>query len=111
MRGAIERLPKWAQDEILRLDKDVEFWKERALTVLGKRGRSQVRAEFSANIEGREFIPLPDRTEIIFFLGESMRVYVRLGAGGSTVSVRGDDQLRVEPTSSNCLDIGIRPKF
>jgi hypothetical protein len=100
MRGNIDNLPKFAQDEIRRLRKEVEHWKKEAS--LGPENSLAF-----ANSYSDAPVPLGPDPDVKFILGDKdIRCTIETThAGIAELVVYGGDALLIQPRSSNVVHI------
>ena len=105
----IESLPKWAQQEISRLNANVEYWKRLALPVTVGESNTKV---ITYGVEGD--ISLPNSSKVRFIMEgmgngrDYIEAYVHtsdIDGEPSTLMVYGGDSLSIIPRASNSVDI------
>lgn len=104
------RLPKWAQDELAILRRDLESVKRYADELRGHRGESDT---YVQNYLHGDYA-LPARSRIAFHLlpddgrvRRSIKVHVEDGV----LNVQGDDMIDIRPQASNSLTIKFRGRW
>lgn len=99
----IDRLPKWAQDRIATLTKNVDYWKEKATA--GETGQTNTRV----NVSSGEWRYLPSYRPVEFHAaGTVVQVYVAPG-GGSGYDGEDHVVVRIQPDSPNGGRMSIIP--
>lgn len=108
-----DRLPAWAQDAILRLTRDADDWKRKALEAASVDGAdSDTRVIDGATSHGPKYRGLPAGARLQFVLGEerghelTIDAHVHEGA----LHVTGDDRIVVRPRASNAITIEVTPR-
>ncbi len=100
--GAFERLPKWAQQEITRLNANVEYWKARATV-------GPENSDTFLDPYGDPPTPLGKRPVVEFHLGPDRfndRIRVNVEAGGrGELYVAGGTTLKITPWATNVVKI------
>jgi hypothetical protein len=98
MRHDITKLPKWAQREISRLERDLAAAYEKIST-----GPEDSR--IIANPHGSAPAPLGSTATIQFSLGERWSEKVEVYIDGDAVVLRGGDGLTIQPWSGNVIKL------
>lgn len=100
MTGDVTKLPKWAQSEICRLERDLA-------TAYEKLTAGPEDSNTFADPYGEAERPLGDSPNIVFKWGDrhTERITVRLE--GESLSIQGGDQIMVHPRASNSVYIKI----
>lgn len=96
--GDVSKLPKWAQWEIERLSRDLEYQTEKARTFFGGE-KSRVRLEHFPQPLEECFIP--SNTSVAFQLADGW-VRCHLDQDG-TLCVSGDDAISLRPRAANLV--------
>ena len=99
------RLPKWARQEMERLERDRDSWKEKALAAAGKGGLTDTALRFR---------PGPDRGlpigSTIVFKAITGEIEARMKDGRLDVRTL-SGTMAVEPHTSNVVYISARPPY
>jgi hypothetical protein len=99
----IEKLPRWARNEIVALRRENEALKEELRIATGKE-ETRVYYQESFSVDGKNYIP--DRTTIYFRLGENKWEYVYLHIDSkNNLRVYGHNAIKVLPQASNLVYI------
>lgn len=102
MKGDVTKLPKWAQREIGRLERDVEHLK-------GQLSAGPEDSDTFANAFSAARRPLGAQTDIEFVLANGkIRARIEPGRGVfGRLYISGDDGLRVMPNAFNSIELEI----
>lgn len=103
MRGNMERLPKWAQDEIRLLDNRILHLEEQLKIARKEHGESNV-SVVDWTHERPDFF-LEEHSTIRFKVGKFDHEYIDCSAGDGGIQVRGYSRISVLPSASNSIDV------
>jgi len=99
----ISKLPKWAEQEILLLTSNLEYYKNKAKEI---KGEKKTDTYLSQGIN--EPLPLPNNSHVIFVINSSrsittQQIQVRVVDNG--IEISGCDRLVIKPHASNTCRI------
>jgi hypothetical protein len=99
-----ESLPKWAQQELHRLERDLESWRSRATA--GPEDSDTFL--WGGGIGGEHDKPLGRRAQILFRFGKRWHDEFQVQLKGEELWINGGDGLAVLPHSSNVVKLRIQ---
>ena len=110
------KLPKWAQQELRRLEGNVEHYKKKLLECAGT-GLDQSRVTLDVGVLEND-VPVPERTTTKYQMGRwdsydwfpYIETSLRFLHDNPVVIIRGSDAVVVEPTSSNSFYVRLRDR-
>ena len=98
----MDRLPKWAREEISRLNRDIEH-------LLGKlRERDQGAGRIVVDAYSDEAFRVSETAVIKFEIGDNTRDSITVRMRNDALHINGSDCFAVLPMSSNDVEIKIR---
>lgn len=106
MRGNLQRLPKWAHEEILRLDRELQYWKDRVAGISRGDGGIVIAPHSDAPVTFGD-------TETVRFMTPSGWLEVSIEKSGISVYARegkfANDAINVVPQAANVVHLRLGP--
>jgi len=95
----LEKLPKWAQEEINKLEIELEFYKNKVLEM------SEINKTNTFMLIGEDKIPLVNSAEIEFV--NDKRTNIRLYMRNNELRIFGSQRINIEPRATNSCFITV----